>query len=127
MLERVPTGLTVPQYRVLSLLDAGDERSTALAQRLAVSKPAISTAVDSLVALGHLLRRGDEDDRRVSWLQITRSGREAVRVADDALVGRLGEVLEHAESPAPLVDALGLLGEVVEADLGARWATGVRG
>lgn len=97
VLERVDTGLTMPQYRLLSLLDAGDERSTALAQRLAVSKPAISTAVEILTGLGHVARRADGEDRRVTWLQITPSGTAALERADLALAERLSLILDRME------------------------------
>ena len=99
MLDRVDSGLTLQQYRLLTLLDAGDERSTALAQRLAVSKPAISTSVEALSSVGYVARRADDDDRRASWLQITGAGQRALRRADEAYAQRLHTVAARMEDP----------------------------
>jgi len=114
MLDRVDTGLTPPQYRLLSLLADGTERSTALAQRLTVSKPAISAAVDALTAAGHVRRRSDERDRRITWLEITPTGEAALAAADAALVDRLDTVLEEVEDPSAVLAALAALDRAME-------------
>lgn len=114
MLDRVNTGLTPPQYRLLSLLADGTERSTALAQRLTVSKPAISAAVESLTAAGFVRRRSDESDRRITWLEITTDGETALAVADDALVRRLDEVLAQLDDPAAVLTVLAELDGAME-------------
>lgn len=114
MLDRVDTGLTPPQYRLLSLLADGTERSTALAQRLAVSKPAISAAVEILTVAGHVRRRSDETDRRITWLEITPVGEAAMARADDALVVRFAEVLRELDEPAVVLSALADLDQAME-------------
>ncbi len=117
MLDRVDSGLTLPQYRLLTLLDAGDERSTALAQRLAVSKPAISTAVDVLTGLGHIRRKADNEDRRSSWLQITDSGQVALRRADQAYAKRLKTVAARMESPSRFLSTIADFAAALDRDL----------
>lgn len=120
MLDRVDSGLTLPQYRLLTLLDAGDERSTALAQRLAVSKPAISTAVEILSGLGHIRRRADDGDKRASWLQITDSGVAALRHADEAYAQRLRSVVERLDDPDGFIETFGEFAEAIDTDLAER-------
>jgi len=89
-LERVDTGLTPQQYRILKLAGAGGERSAKLAERLAVAKPTLTATADGLVAAGYARRDAEPGDRRVVRLCLTASGREAVEVRT-----RLPEV-EHA-------------------------------
>lgn len=120
MLDRVDSGLTLPQYRLLTLLDAGDERSTALAQRLAVSKPAISNAVETLSGLGHLSRRVDVGDRRATWLQITTSGVEALRQADEAYGVRIASVVERMDDPAGFLEGFADYAAQLDTDLAER-------
>ena len=117
MLDRVDSGLTLQQYRLLTLLDAGDERSTALAQRLAVSKPAISTSVEALSSVGYVARRADDDDRRASWLQITGAGQRALRRADEAYAQRLHTVAARMVDPESFLRALSHFAAALEEDL----------
>lgn len=119
MLERVETGLSMPQYRLLSLLAAADERSTALAQRLAVSKPAISNAVDTLTEAGHVRRLADPDDRRVVWLQITPTGADALAVADGHYADRLAGVLRRMDQPDTFLSAVASFADALDEDLAA--------
>lgn len=120
MLDRVDSGLTLPQYRLLTLLDAGDERSTALAQRLAVSKPAISTAVEILSGLGHIRRRAVDGDKRASWLQITDSGVAALRHADDAYAERLTSVVDRLDDPQAFIEMIAGFADALDADIAER-------
>jgi DNA-binding MarR family transcriptional regulator len=106
-LERVDSGLTPQQYRVLKLVGAGGERSARLAERLAVAKPTLTTTADGLVAAGLVHREPELGDRRVVRLCLTQAGREAVDRADgaysgwlDALLaatGQAGQVRHHLE------------------------------
>lgn len=114
MFDRVDTGLTPPQYRLLSLLADGNERSTALAQRLAVSKPAISAAVEALTAAGLVRRRSDQSDRRITWIEITPAGEAAMEQADGALIERFDEVLRELDDPAAILTALAALDQAME-------------
>src|ERR1700680_1741017 len=63
-LERTETGLTPPQYRILKLAGAAGERSTRLAQRLAVAKPTLTAIADGLVAAGYAIREAEPRERR---------------------------------------------------------------
>jgi DNA-binding MarR family transcriptional regulator len=83
------SGLSMPQYRVLGLLDAAPTVSSALARSLAVRPPSITGVVDGLVTRGLVARTNDEGDRRCVSLDVTAEGRRVLRLADDAVDQRL--------------------------------------
>src|ERR1700678_3580731 len=74
-LERVDTGLTPQQYRILKLAGAGGERSARLAERLGGAKPPPTATADGLVAAGYAQREAEAGDRRVVRLSLTPAGR----------------------------------------------------
>src|SRR3954447_16465118 len=114
MLERGAGGLSLPQYRVLAVVDEGGERASHLAERLAVAKPTVTAAVDGLVERGYLKRTADCDDRRATKITVTASGRKALHDAEHAMHARLYEVLAHADDPAAIERALEDLGAAVD-------------
>jgi long-chain acyl-CoA synthetase len=104
-----PLELSLPQYRVLSLLGDGSSASSALAHRLAVSPPSVTAVVDGLVARSLVTREADAGDRRRLTLQLTPDGRKLLREAEVAVDTRLGEVAEYLEdrrSAATAIEAL---------------------
>ena len=92
-LERIDTGLTPQQYRILKLAGAGGERSARLAERLAVAKPTLTATADGLVAAGYAQREAEPGDRRVVRLSLTPAGRTALDRADAAYADWLGPLL----------------------------------
>jgi long-chain acyl-CoA synthetase len=70
------------------------EVASALADRLAVTRPTITALVDGLVAKALVDRRSDPSDRRRVLHAITDAGRKALRDADAALVERLSQLTE---------------------------------
>ena len=70
VLERADDELSLPQYRVLLMVSAGDERASLLASRLALAKPTITAVVDGLVERGYLQRSEVVGDRR-SWTPLS--------------------------------------------------------
>jgi DNA-binding MarR family transcriptional regulator len=103
-------GLSFTQVRALGVLRASDQPITvmALSDRLGLSLPAVSRAVESLVRRGDVTREEDPDDRRCRRLAPTARGRRtwdglmALRVA---AVRRFVDELEPGEREA-LADAL---------------------
>jgi len=86
--------LTLSQYRVLGILDEGREAASALAEKLAVSRPSVTGVVDGLVAR-HLVHRGPADgDRRRVDIDLTDNGRQLLAAADAAVDARLDRILE---------------------------------
>jgi DNA-binding MarR family transcriptional regulator len=110
-LECVDTGLTPSQYRIMKL--AGGERSTRLAQRLAVAKPTLTATADGLVAAGYACRAAEPGDRRVVRLSLTPAGRAALDRADAAYSAWLGQLLDATGDPAAVLGALELLGSAM--------------
>jgi len=106
VLERAAGDLTLPQYRVLALVAAGDERATRLAGRLAITKPSVSAVVDGLVERGLLAREPVEEDRRAIRLRITRPGSRALAEAEVAMAARLEPIVDAISDRAGFVDCL---------------------
>ena len=114
MLERGAGGLSLPQFRVLALVDEGGERASQLADLLAVAKPTITAVVDGLVDRGYLKRTADCDDRRATKITLTAAGRKALYDAEHAMHTRLHDVLAHADDPAAIDRALADLAAAVD-------------
>jgi DNA-binding MarR family transcriptional regulator len=104
-LERIDTGLSPQQYRILKLAGAGGERSARLAERLAVAKPTLTATADGLVAEGYAQREAEPGDRRVVRLCLTASGRAALERADAAYADWLGPLLGATGDPAGVLEA----------------------
>jgi DNA-binding MarR family transcriptional regulator len=108
-LDCVDAGLTPAQYRIMKLAGAGGERSTRLAQRLAVAKPTLTALADGLVAAGYATRTAEPGDRRVVRLTLTEAGRAALDRADAAYAAWLTDLLTATGEPATVLAALGRL------------------
>lgn len=87
--------LTVPQYRLLSLLSEGSVNASTLAQRLVVSRPSITALVDGLVARGMVERGTDPADRRHVTHLVTERGQAVLDEADRTAAARLQDLATH--------------------------------
>ena len=105
-LERVDTGLTAQQYRILKLAGAGGERSARLAERLTVAKPTLTATADALVAAGYAQREAEAGDRRVVRLSLTAAGRAALERADAVYADWLSPLLDATGDTAGVLEAL---------------------
>ena len=123
-LDRVDSGLSPQQYRILKLAGAGGERSARLAQRLAVAKPTLTAIADSLVAAGLARREAEAGDRRVVRLHLTEAGTAAVARADATYRQWLGQVLDRTGDGAQITAGLALLSSALEELRYARGGTG---
>jgi len=95
--------LSVPQYRLLSLLSEGSVNASTLAQRLVVSRPSVTALVDGLVARGMVERGTDPADRRHVTHLVTDRGEQVLAEADRAAAARLSDLGTHLapeDSPA---------------------------
>jgi DNA-binding MarR family transcriptional regulator len=106
LLEHAGTGLTLPQFRLLAMVAKGDERATALAGHLSLSKPTITAAVDGLVERGLVARAVVEGDRRAVKVQITPAGRDALAEAEARMAERLQPVFDRCDDPGVVAAAL---------------------
>jgi DNA-binding MarR family transcriptional regulator len=121
-LERVDTGLTPQQYRILKLAGAGGERSARLAELLAVAKPTLTATADGLVAAGYARRDAEPGDRRVVRLCLTAAGRDALDRADDAYARWLDQLLAETGQPDQVLRALDVLNQAMDEVRRARLA-----
>jgi DNA-binding MarR family transcriptional regulator len=85
-------GLSLPQYRVLIILEKGSTAASALASNLVVSPPSVTALVDGLVTRGFVERVSVAGDRRRVEHVLTDKGCKALAEADAAVNGRLEEI-----------------------------------
>jgi long-chain acyl-CoA synthetase len=97
--------LSLPQYRILMFLDEGTTVPSQLADRLAVSRPTITSVVDGLVARGLVERRHQDADRRQVRHALTPAGRRLLDLADRNVDARLKEIAAHLDEPAQAREA----------------------
>ena len=106
--------LSLSQYRVLMILDSGQEAASSLADKLAVSRPSITGVVDGLCSRGFVCRQNSGDDRRRVDVQLTELGAAALATAEAEIGRRLTAIAAYFEpgtedplaSLAPWRDAL---------------------
>jgi DNA-binding MarR family transcriptional regulator len=85
----------MPQYRLLVFLSEGTVAASALASWLSVSRPAITTLVDGLVARGLVDRSPVAGDRRRVDHLLTPAGVTALEAADVAVEAALTSLVER--------------------------------
>lgn len=114
ILERASGDLNLAHYRVLSAVASGDERASRVAARLALGRPTVSAAVDSLCQRGLLTRDAAADDQRASVLRLTDRGRELLDGVEAEMVGRLDDLRARTPGGDRLVEALVWLGTAID-------------
>lgn len=112
--------LTLAQFRVLALIAAGDERSSLLADRLAVAKPTITAVVDGLVERGFVSREAVAGDRRSIRVAVTPSGNAALTAAEKEMSDALERIFVHAREREAVIAALVDLDDALAARSQAR-------
>lgn len=113
-LERSSGDLNLAHYRVLAAVADGDERASRVADRLALGKPTVSAAVESLTKRGLLLRADAEDDRRAATLTLTPAGEEALAEVERGMLERLDDLCARTPDPDGVLDSLARLGEALD-------------
>jgi DNA-binding MarR family transcriptional regulator len=119
VLERSLNDMTLPQFRILSLIAVSPERAGRIASRAAVSRPSLSGILDGLVRRGWVRRIDVDGDGRGVTLEITSEGRHALDGAAAAANARLEVVLANVdgEERARALDGLAALGRALELHL----------
>jgi DNA-binding MarR family transcriptional regulator len=92
--------LTLSQYRALSLLGDGKEAASALADKLAVSRPSVTGVIDGLVARALVERHHDDGDRRRIGLHLTVDGARVLAAAEEEIERRLRDIAAYSSEPA---------------------------
>jgi DNA-binding MarR family transcriptional regulator len=113
VLERIDSGVSPQQYRMLKLIGAGGERSARLAEKLAVARPTLTATADSLVAAGLAGREAEPGDRRVVRLRLTEAGQAVVTRADAAYSEWFGALLDHTGQREQIIADLLALGRAM--------------
>jgi long-chain acyl-CoA synthetase len=90
--------LGLSQYRVLMILDSGQEAASSLADKLAVSRPSITGVVDGLVSRGLVTRDNVDGDRRRIHVRLTADGSVALVTAEKEIQRRLEAIAAHMET-----------------------------
>lgn len=96
-LEKALEQMTLPQYRVLTLITNSPERASRLAQGADVTRPSLTGLLDGLVAKGWVSRSDVDGDRRGVSLTITPAGAKAYEDARDAMGAAIQELLGCAD------------------------------
>src|SRR6201994_4739202 len=113
-LERSSGDLNLAHYRVLAAVADGDERASRVAARLALGKPTVSAAVESLTGRGLLSREDAAEDRRAATLALPRAGELALATVEEEMLGRLDDLTSRTADPDAVLDALARLGEALD-------------
>lgn len=116
--------MTLPQLRVLRLISTSPERASAIAEKAAVTRPALTGVLDGLERRGWVRRTDVTGDRRGVHLEATSEGLAALGVEERVLCDRLDEVLAHVdpEERATVVAGLARFAEALD-----RWNVARRG
>jgi DNA-binding MarR family transcriptional regulator len=114
VLERASNELSMPHYRVLSAIAAGEERASRVAERLELGRPAISSAVDALCRGGLLVRAEVQRDQRAVDLHLTPEGFALLERVEAKMVRVIDELCDATPNGRRVIDALASLGPAVD-------------
>ena len=90
--------LSPSQYRLLLFLSEGNAAASAVAGRLAVSRPSVTALADGLEKRGLLQRKSDPADRRKVAHELTEAGKLALAAADNAVAEQLTDIADHLDA-----------------------------
>ena len=113
-LERSSPNLSLAHYRVLAAIAQGNERASNVARRLAVGKPAVSAAVESLCKRGLLVRSGVVGDQRAAALHLTPAGAAALEEAETEMISRINDLCDRTPDGEQLIESLVWLGAAMD-------------
>ena len=110
VLERSLADMTLPQFRVLTVIASSPERANRLAEKAAMSRPSLTGLLDGLEARGWVQRVNVEGDRRGVQLEVTLAGEAALREAEKAMTAELQRVLRSSpDDRTTIIDGLDAL------------------
>jgi DNA-binding MarR family transcriptional regulator len=88
-------GVTLPQYRMLVVLQAGPRNLSQLAQALDVAASTAMRMIDRLETAGLVTRVVRPTNRRETWLELTTAGKRAIRTVNTRRRRDLRAVVER--------------------------------
>jgi DNA-binding MarR family transcriptional regulator len=93
--------VSLPQFRLLlTLHELGRSTSTRCAQALGVAGSSVTRLADRLHSSGHLIRGADPSNRSIVTLELTDSGRRAVRQVTTRRRRELSRALDRLDPAA---------------------------
>lgn len=104
--ECLDEGMALSQYRLMLFAARAPLRAGALASHAALTRPAVTAAVNGLTERGLLERQPVVDDRRGICLAVTRAGRAALARVERRLADRLSALLGPVESVEAILLAM---------------------
>jgi DNA-binding MarR family transcriptional regulator len=114
VLEAASPDVSLAHYRVLAAVASGEERATLLAARLALGKPAVSAAVESLCRRGLLERLDVVADGRAVALSLTADGVLVLDRVEAEMTRRVVDLCARTADPDSLLDALAQLAPAMD-------------
>ena len=113
-LERSSPNLSLAHYRVLAAIAQGSERASNVARRLALGKPAVSAAVESLCKRGLLARSDVASDQRAAALHVTPVGEALLAEVETEMIGRINDLCDRTPDGEQLIESLVWLGAAMD-------------
>ena len=120
VLERSSAELSLAHYRVLSSIASGRERASHIAASLALGKPTVSSAVESLRERGLLTRSESDADHRAATLRLTPDGEALLDRVEEEMRARIRDLGRRTPDGEQLLRALVWLGRAVDERRGER-------
>lgn len=114
VLEKSSKELSLAHYRVLSSVAAGEQRASNIAAALALGRPTVSAAVESLCQRGLLTRGPVDGDSRAAALALTPSGQALLDEVEAELLVRIDDLCRRTPDGDRLIEALVWLGRAVD-------------
>jgi DNA-binding MarR family transcriptional regulator len=114
VLERSSDELSLGHYRVLSAIASGQERASHVAARLALGRPAVSAAVESLCARGLLARFEADGDHRAVTLRLTSAGEQLLARVEGEMRERIRDLSQRTPDSDRLLESLAWLGQAID-------------
>jgi DNA-binding MarR family transcriptional regulator len=120
LLERASGEVNLAHYRVLSAIASGDQRASRIAAKLALGKPAVSAAVESLCQRGLMARSGVTGDHRAAALRLTPEGEVFLEQVEAAMAAWLEGLCSRSPDRDGVLRALVSLGGAMDATAAER-------
>ena len=120
VLERSSPDLSLAHYRVLTAVAQGNERASNIARKLAIGKPTVSVAVESLCQRGLLARSGVAGDQRAAALHLTPAGETLLEQVETEMISRINDLCERTRDGQQLIESLVWLGAAMDSRLADR-------
>ena len=122
LVESASGDLSVADYRVLSIIAGGEGSPSRVAARLLLSRPTISSTLDSLGKRGLIIRSSVPDDGRAATLTLSEDGADLLGRAQVRMSRQLELLSERTPDAEQVIAALAWLDVAMEAAVTDRLA-----